>query len=100
MSGERRLLCPGCGKMIPVPAGTAPGDLIDCPYCAGIKLRLALEGGSEVLRLVQMVTCPACGERFPFDDDTPAGTRVELCGRMFRLTREFGALALEPVAGA
>ncbi len=83
--------------MIPVPAEVMPGDMIDCEYCAGIKLRLAIDGGKEVLRLVQMVTCPACGERFPFDDDTPAGTVVELCGEAFRLTKEFGAFALEPV---
>lgn len=83
--------------MIPVPAETAPGDLIECPYCAGILLRLVIENGEESLRLVQLVTCPLCGERFPFDDDTPAGTIVELCGERLRLTREFGAFALEPV---
>ncbi len=99
MSEERRLLCPGCGKMISVPAEIMPGDLIDCPYCAGIKLRLVIDDGKEVLRLVQMVTCPACGERFPFDDNTPAGTVVELCGQEFELTKEFGAFALEPAGG-
>ncbi len=97
MDEERRLLCPGCGKMVLVPAEVMPNDMIDCPNCAGIKLRLMIEDGKEVLRLVQMVTCPACGERFPFDDDTPAGTIVELCGEEFRLTKEFGAFALEPV---
>ncbi len=96
MNEERRLLCPGCGKLISVPAA-GPGDLIDCPSCAGIQLRLAVEDGKEVLRLVQLVTCPACGERFPFDDDTPEGTLVELCGVEFKLTKEFGAFALEPV---
>ncbi|MEE9240155.1 MAG: hypothetical protein V3U53_03090 [bacterium] len=97
MNEERRLLCPGCGKLISIPAAAGPGDLIDCPNCAGIQLRLAVEDGKEVLRLVQLVTCPACGERFPFDDDTSEGTLVELCGVEFKLTKEFGAFALEPV---
>ena len=97
MNEERRLICPGCGKLISVPAAAGPGDLIDCPNCEGIQLRLAVEDGKEVLRLVQLVTCPACGERFPFDDDTPEGTLVELCGVEFKLTKEFGAFALEPV---
>ena len=97
MNEERRLFCPGCGKLISVRAAAGPGDLIDCPNCAGIQLRLAVEDGKEVLRLVQLVTCPACGKRFPFDDDTPEGTLVELCGVEFKLTKEFGAFALEPI---
>ncbi len=28
---SRTVTCPVCGRDLPVPAGTAPGTLIDCP---------------------------------------------------------------------
>ena len=94
-AGERRLFCPGCSTFIPVPPDAKPGGLIACGNCAGAKFRLAVEGGKEVLRLVQLVSCPACGEPIPVDDDTPEGVIVEHGGRRFRLKREFGAFSLE-----
>lgn len=94
-AGGRKLFCPGCSSLIPVPNGAKPGDLIACENCAGARFRLVVEGGKEVLRLVQLVSCPACGEPVPVDDDTPEGTHVEHDGRRFRLVREFGAFSLE-----
>ncbi|MEK6710156.1 MAG: hypothetical protein AABZ64_06225 [Nitrospinota bacterium] len=91
----RRLPCPGCGQEIPVPAGARPGDLIACGNCAGVKFRLCVENGKEVLKLVQLVACPACGERIAVDDETPEGSSVEHDGRRFRLAKEFGAFSLE-----
>lgn len=72
-----------------------PGGLIACANCAGVMFRLVKENGAEALRLVQLVRCPACGERLPVDDDTEEGTLVEHDGRAFRLARAFGAFTLE-----
>ncbi len=94
---ERLLLCPACGKTIPVPGGTKQGELIECPNCAGIMLRLIEDGGEENLSVVQMISCPGCGERIPIDEDTPAGTIVRHDEKDFLLTKEFGAIALEAV---
>ena len=41
---ERRIFCTFCEKEIPVPAGTEEGDMIECPNCAGIKLRVPRKG--------------------------------------------------------
>ena len=72
------------------------GGLFDCANCAGVKFRLRGEGAGATLGLVQMVSCPGCGERIPVDDDTAEGTLIRHDGALFRLTREFGAFALEP----
>ena len=53
--------------------------------------------GEEVLYVVQMVSCPTCGERIPIDDDTAAGTIVRHDGADHVLTKEFGAFALEAI---
>jgi hypothetical protein len=92
----RRLPCPGCGQQIPVPAGAKPGSLIECGNCAGVLFRLAAAAGREVLRMVQFVSCPACGERIPVNEGTPEGTIIRHRGTSLRLTRAFGAFALEP----
>ncbi|HBK80008.1 MAG TPA: hypothetical protein DDZ83_10110 [Nitrospinae bacterium] len=94
---ERRLLCPTCGMMIPIPDGTRPGDMFECPNCAGIMLRLGEKNGEEVLLPVQMISCPSCGERIPIDEETPVGTAVRHDGVDYVLTKEFGAFALEAV---
>ncbi len=94
---ERRIFCPFCEKEIPMLAGAAEGDMIDCPNCAGIKLRLGTKDGKETLHMMQMVSCPTCGERIPIDDDTAAGTIVRHDGADHVLTKEFGAFALEAV---
>ena len=68
---------------------------MDCDNCAGVKFRLGAAGGAEVLTLVQMVSCPLCGERLPVDDATPAGAIVECDGEKLRLAKAFGAFVLE-----
>lgn len=92
----RRLPCPGCGQEIPVSAGARPGALIECGNCAGVLFRLPAEGGREALRVVQLVSCPACGDQIPVDERTPEGTLIRHRGTSLRLTRAFGAFALEP----
>ena len=59
-------------------------------------LRLGEVDGREALRMVQLVSCPGCGERLPIDDDTPAGATVSHDGVDYTLTKEFGAFALVP----
>lgn len=70
--------------------------LIECGNCAGVLFRLVAEGGREALRTVFLVSCPACGERIPVDERTPEGTLIRHRGTSLRLTRAFGAFALEP----
>lgn len=48
------------------------------------------------MSVVQMVSCPLCGERIPVDEDTPAGAALEHDGKRLRLEKEFGAFVLEP----
>ena len=50
-----------------------------------------------MLTVVQMVSCPVCGERIPVDEDTPAGSVLEHDGKRLRLEKEFGAFVLAPV---
>ena len=61
-----------------------------------MKFRLGEAEGAEVLTVVQMVSCPVCGERIPVDEDTPAGAVVEHDGKTLRLEKEFGAFVLTP----
>ena len=97
---EKRLLCPCCGKETPLPPDARPGDLFASESCAGVLFRLGEEKGADVLVLVQLVSCPVCGERIPVDDGTPEGGTVRHGGAEFRLAKEFGAFTLEPVPGA
>ena len=96
----RQVPCPGCGMEIPVPWDAEAGDLIACGNCAGVLLRLGEEGGKDALALVQLVSCPVCGERIPVDDGTPEGSTVRHGGAEFRLAKEFGAFTLELAPGA
>lgn len=46
--------------------------------------------------MVQMVSCPLCGEYVLVDEDTPEGTIMEHDGKRLRLEKEFGAFVLTP----
>lgn len=87
--------CPDCGETVPVPAGARPGDLVDCPNCAGFALRLREEGGRWTATIAHRVSCPGCEETIVLPEGARAGTRVRCCGRDYRLTFEYGAFALE-----
>ncbi|HHT71960.1 MAG: sulfonate ABC transporter [bacterium] len=41
------VLCPVCNLEFEIPAGTGPGDTVECPYC-GVELVLKLEGDELV----------------------------------------------------
>ena len=87
--------CPDCGTPVPVPAGARAGDLIECPNCAGMALRLHKAGPDWRASLAHRVSCPACDEVLTLPDGAKAGDAIECCGRQYRLTFEYGAFAAE-----
>ncbi len=98
-ASERRLRCPGCEMDIPVPWDAKNGDVTECENCAGVLFRLSEQDGGDILRLVQLVSCPFCEETIPVDDNTPEGTVIRHGGAEFSLTKEFGAFSLELAGG-
>ena len=62
-----------------------------------MKFRLGRAERAEVLTVVQLVSCPLCGEYVLVDEDTPEGSVLEHDGKTLRLEKEFGAFVLEPV---
>ena len=78
-----------------MPAGARPGDLVDCPNCAGFSLRLREAGGEWSAAVAHRVSCPGCERAIVLADTAKAGDRVECCGRQYVLTFEYGAFALE-----
>lgn len=81
--------------MVELPPAVAPGDLVDCPNCAGHALRVRTERGGWVAVLAHRVSCPACGRLVTLADGAGAGDLIECCGRRYRLTFEYGAFAAE-----
>ncbi len=87
--------CPDCGEIVPVPPDAKPGNLLECPNCAGHALRLRSEDGRWAATLAHHVSCPACNDVLTLPEDAKAGDDVECCGRRYRLTFEYGAFAAE-----
>lgn len=87
--------CPDCGEGVAVPVEAEPGDLLECPNCAGHALRLTREDGWWAARLAHRVSCPTCNEMLMLRESAKAGDAVECCGRRYRLTLEYGAFAAE-----
>jgi len=87
--------CPDCAEAVTVPPEARPGDLLDCPNCAGHALRLTRDGGRWAARLAHRVSCPTCNETLTLPESAKAGAAVECCGRRYRLTFEYGAFAAE-----
>ncbi|HKW95598.1 MAG TPA: hypothetical protein VJX92_27165 [Methylomirabilota bacterium] len=87
--------CPDCSQDIALPDGARPGELIDCPSCAGLTLRLQEQGGRWTATIAYQVSCPDCQQTIVLPDSAKAGDRVACCGREYRLTFEYGAFALE-----
>lgn len=81
--------------MVSVPEGTNPGDLVECPNCAGHALRLRRESGRWVATLAYRVSCPSCDDALTLPDDAKAGDTIDCCGRRYRLTFEYDAFAAE-----
>jgi uncharacterized Zn finger protein (UPF0148 family) len=93
------VLCPDCGQPLAIPPGARSGDLIDCPSCAGLSLRVRGQGQQWRADIAHTVSCPDCGRRIVLVEGSAAGDSVECCGRGHRLTYEYGAFALEADPG-
>ncbi len=91
--------CPDCGAMVVMPAEAEPGDLLECPNCAGHALRLTRADGRWAATLAHRVSCPVCDETLTLSESAKAGDAVECCGRRYRLTFEYGAFAAEADEG-
>lgn len=89
--------CPDCGAVIALPPGVRPGDLVDCPDCAGHALRVREQNGNWSATLACRVSCPDCDETMTLPENAKAGDTVSCRGQTYILTFEFGAFAAEKV---
>jgi ssDNA-binding Zn-finger/Zn-ribbon topoisomerase 1 len=87
--------CPDCGALIELPPGVRPGDLVECPNCAGHALRVRLDDGRWSATLAHRVSCPDCNEVITLPEDAKPGDSLSCCGRRYRLSFEYGAFAAE-----
>lgn len=87
--------CPDCGSDLPVPTDARSGDLLECPRCAGLALRLREDAGEWSATLAHRISCPDCNDLMTLPEDVRAGDTVSCCGRTYRLTFEYGAFAAE-----
>ncbi len=87
--------CPDCGAVVELPHGVRPGDLVECPNCAGHALRVSEVGGRWSATLAHRVSCPNCDEVLTLPGDAKPGDFVQCCDRRYRLTFEYGAFAAE-----
>ena len=87
--------CPDCGALVEVPPGTRSGDLIECPNCAGLALRVHENAGHWSATLAYRVSCPDCDEVVTLPEDVKPGDTIRCCDRTYRLTFEYGAYAAE-----
>lgn len=95
MTGET-VHCPDCGQDVPVPPGTRSGDVIDCPHCAGLALRVRAAGEHWVATIAHRVSCPDCDRIVTLPEEARAGDMIDCGRRRYRLTFEYGAFAAEP----
>jgi len=78
-----------------VPSDARPGNILECPNCAGHAVRLTRPDGHWAATLAHRVSCPACETILTLPEDAKAGDLVECCGRRYRLTCEWGAFAAD-----
>jgi hypothetical protein len=73
-----------------------PGDIIECPQCAGLAFRVSADGVGWVATIAHRVSCPDCDRVITLPEGARSGDTIECCGRRYRLTFEYGAFAAEP----
>lgn len=95
-----RVRCPDCGAMIDLPVDVRSGDIVECPHCAGVLLRLRGDADAWSALLVHWVSCPNCDALVMLPENAKPGDLVTCCGRDYRLTFEYGAFAAEDIARA
>ncbi len=93
--GERQALCPGCGEMKALDPEPEEGDRVLCDVCAGSAFRLVKQKDQWAMEAISTASCPVCDEVLELDTDVQAGDMVKHCGKVFRLSFEYGAWALE-----
>ena len=81
-----------------MPSKTRSGDVVDCPNCAGLALRVRAARGGWVATIAHRVSCPDCDRAITLPEDVKPGSTIECGGRRYRLTFEYGAFAVEPVS--
>jgi len=91
----RSVRCPECARELEVSQTGKSGDIIDCPFCAGLFLSLIEEDGHFSAVALKTVSCPRCDRMIVLSDNVHAGEIIRCCGKEFRLTHEFGSFALE-----
>ena len=91
----RSVSCPECGRELELSETAKSGDIVDCPFCAGLSLRLIEEGGRFSAVALKKVSCPSCDRIIVLPDKAHAGDIIRCCGKEFRLTYDFGFFALE-----
>jgi|SRR5688500_5013449 len=96
----RSVRCPECGREFELSETAKSGNIIDCPFCAGLSLRLIEEGGRLSTVAPKRVSCPACDRIIVPSDNAHAGDIIRCCGKEFRLTYEFGSFAMEGLVRA
>jgi ribosomal protein S27E len=68
--------CPDCGAVIELPREVRPGDLVECPNCAGHALRVREEGGHWLATLAYRVSCPDCDDVMTLPENLKVGDTV------------------------
>ncbi len=91
----RSVICPDCGQEIELIDISKGGDIVECPLCAGLSLRLREEGPRLVATRVNKASCPVCERDVILEDDATPGDIVRCCDEDFTLTYAFGSFALE-----
>lgn len=89
---------PECGRELQLPKARKPEKLIECPYCAGLYLRLVEEADRFSLVALKTASCPICNQMVILPDNAHPGDTIRHCGKNFRLSYEFHSFALEDPA--
>lgn len=94
----KQVVCPACGQVLELGAEVRAGDVIACPFCAGVSLRLSEEHGKLMGKPIRKASCvcPDCEQQLELPDEaTPGDILTCVCGVQHRLTYAYGAYALE-----
>lgn len=91
------VICPECRRPLAIPPSSKAGDILPCPFCAGVALRLREGEGGLMATVVKKASCPLCGEEVVLPDDIRPGAVIEHCGQRQKVTFEYGSYALDPI---
>ena len=89
--------CPECRRPLAVPPDSKAGDILPCPFCAGVSLRLSEKGETWTASILKKASCALCEAEIVLADDVQPGDVIEHCGRRQEVSFEYGSYALEPI---